>query len=114
MGVWPMFSHKLLVNAIVRIKFRFASRLRLNPARAVIPRGPGILRVVGKVRNWLGKIRKRLRGPKEGYQREFGCGRERVRPANLSDIQNSPMRMAETNLVYAVAVKMKAVISSDL
>jgi hypothetical protein len=28
-----MFSHKLLMNAIDRIKFRFADRLRLNPAR---------------------------------------------------------------------------------
>jgi hypothetical protein len=57
-GVWPMFSHKLLMNAIVRIKFRLASRLRLNQARAVTPRGPGILRSVGKVRNWLGKFGK--------------------------------------------------------
>ncbi len=36
MGMTRMFSHKLLMNAIDRIKFRFADRLRLSPARAVI------------------------------------------------------------------------------
>ena len=44
-----MFSHKLWMNAIGRIKFRFADRLRLKPARAVIPRRAGILRGAGKV-----------------------------------------------------------------
>jgi len=49
MDVRRMFSHKLLMNAIDRIKFRFADRLRLNPARAVIPRCAGIHRGAGKV-----------------------------------------------------------------
>ena len=114
MGVWPMFSHKLLVNAIVRIKFRFASRLRLNPARAVIPRGPGILRAVGKVRNWLGKFGKDYGDRRKATGASSDEVRELIRPANLPDIQNSRVRMVETNVVYAVGMRVKAVIASDL
>jgi DNA-binding winged helix-turn-helix (wHTH) protein len=49
MDLRRMFSHKLLLNAIDRIKSRFADRLRLNPAPPVIPRCAGILRAAGKV-----------------------------------------------------------------
>src|SRR5262245_19571120 len=49
MDVRRMFSHKLLMIAIDWIKFRFADQLRLNPARAVVPGGPDILRAVGIV-----------------------------------------------------------------